>query len=130
MAEVLVCYAGAFLLTFGQHRFEVYIDDTLVKASPGYRRPWRVAVATTPGNHRLEVRAVNRISGWRRSHFFNFDIPRDASYRLGLSVSLLWGSWREPVLEVVAPSNSAQQPTSAPGAPRPMARESGPASRF
>jgi len=36
MAEIRVCYPGAFLLTFGQHRFEVYIDDTLVKASPGY----------------------------------------------------------------------------------------------
>lgn len=107
MAEISVCYPGAFLLTFGNHRFEIYIDDTLVKASPGYLRPWDVVVAASPGTHKLEVRAINRITHWRRSSFFNFDVPREADYLLHLRISKAWGSWRQPILEHVAPSNSA-----------------------
>lgn len=113
MAEMHVCHPGAFLLTFGQHRFEVYIGDTLVKAS-GYWHPWEAAVMVAPGSHRLEIRGINKITGSRRSSFFNFDVSRESTYRLHLSVSHAWGSWRQPRLEAVTPSDSAQQPPSAP----------------
>jgi hypothetical protein len=115
MAEIRVCYPGAFLPTFGQHRFEVYIDDTLVKASPGYLRGWEAVVAVPLGRHRLEVRAINRLTGWRRSSFFSFTVDQEVGCRMHLRISHAWGSWREPLLE---PLDAAQLHAAADGASR------------
>lgn len=104
MTQIRVCYPGAFLLTFGQHRFEVHLGDTLVRSSPGYRRPWESLVDAAPGNQRLEVRAINRWTGFRRSTFFTVHVPCNGLHRLRLSISHAWGSWREPVLLPVTPA--------------------------
>ncbi|MFY7950391.1 MAG: hypothetical protein ACOVRP_14345 [Gemmatimonas sp.] len=98
MTQLRVCYPGAFLLTFGQHRFEVYLGEALVKASPGYRRSWEALVDAAPGNQQLEVRAINRWTGFRRSTFFTVQVPHAGSHRLLLGLSHAWGSWREPVI--------------------------------
>lgn len=105
MTQIRVCYPGALLLTFGQHRFEVYLGDVLVKASPGYRRPWEALVDATPGTQRLEVRAINRWTGFRRSSFFSVQVPPAGAHRLLLSLSPAWGSWREPVLVPLEPTD-------------------------
>jgi len=99
MAEVHVRYPGAFVLTFGRHRFEVYIGDNLVKAASGYRKAWSAVVAVPLGSHRLEIRTIDRIEGWRRSRFFNFSINQEAAHRMGLRISHAWGRWKQPLLK-------------------------------
>jgi hypothetical protein len=99
MAKITITDEGAFLPTMGVKGFEVWIDGALTKASRGYLRGFDAHVELAPGRHTLEIRAINRLTGWHRHPAFHVDVPDDAAWRLPLVVSRAWGTWRQPVLE-------------------------------
>ncbi len=86
------------MLTMGMHRFEIYLDGALVADRSGYLAAFERVVSSVVGDRVIEIRCINKLTGKKKSQFYNFTVPQGGEYRLDVDVSRAWGGWKQPIL--------------------------------
>lgn len=90
------------ILPFGfLWEFEAYIDDQKIVPRQRFGQAFEGTAIVEPGMHKLEFRQIRVRSNRRSSAFFELMVPAEDGCALDLRVSLIYGTWFEPVIRSV-----------------------------